>query len=59
VKYFIVYTHIQNNVPIFGNVDITVDKIIENIADIREIELSLKCEYGFKQLVILNWRKFD
>lgn len=58
MKYFITYTRIENNIPLFGNVDITVDSAIKCIEDIREIECGICNKYGYNNVVVLSWAKF-
>jgi hypothetical protein len=52
--YFIAFNYALG----FGNTDFTLNKPIESIEDIRQIEKTIEEEDGLTKVSISNWRQF-
>lgn len=52
ITYFISYAHEKG----FGRVDITTNKKVKNIADLKRIEDHIKNAYKLHNVVILNYQ---
>jgi hypothetical protein len=60
MKYrFITYNFEQNNGMLgWGNCDVA-GVVLRNMGDVQKLQKDIAREYGYKNVVILDWRNYD
>lgn len=55
-RYFISYSFIENNVPLFGHAQIETESLITDFNDIKRLVKGMAEEYKQEKIVILNFK---